>query len=102
MCDELIPLVGCPAFPYIDHGKAGVTTKGKRKKEREIRLPEVRRPPLRVGPADPVDHGGSGVVPGVVLATAAYVRASCAIRVFRPIRAYGMVRGSSDRSHAGG
>ena len=33
------------------------------KKEREIRLPGVCRPPLRVGPADLVDRGGSGVAP---------------------------------------
>ena len=38
--------------------------KGRGKKEREIRLPGVCRPPLRVGPADLVDHGGSGVAPG--------------------------------------
>ena len=24
----------------------------------------MRRPPIRVGPADPIDHGGSGVIPG--------------------------------------
>ena len=62
----------------------------------------MRRSPLRVGPANPVDRGGSGVVPGVLLAAVAYVRASCVIHVFHPIRADGMVRGSPDRKPCGG
>ena len=57
-------IVGRPAFPFIGQGKARVTTQGKRKKEREIKLPEVRRSPLRVDPADSVDRGGYDVVPG--------------------------------------
>ena len=28
---HLIPLMGCPAFPFIDQEKAGVTVEGKKK-----------------------------------------------------------------------
>ena len=42
----------------------GYHGRGRGKKEREIRLPGVCRPPLRMGPADPVDRGGSSVTPG--------------------------------------
>ena len=66
LCDALVrsPDVGRRAFPFIGQGKAGVIAKGKREKEREIRLPGVCRPPLRVGLVDPIDRGGSGVAPG--------------------------------------
>ena len=56
--------MGRLAFPFIAQGKAGVTAEGKREKEREIRLPGVCYLPLHVGPTDPVDCGGSGIVPG--------------------------------------
>ena len=56
--------MGHPAFPFIGQGKVGVIAEGKREKEREIRLPGVCRPPLRMGPADPIDHGGSSVTLG--------------------------------------